>query len=338
MSETDEKSEPKRTGDIFGRTGPGEYRTWVRPDHNYCALGAGVPGASLSEYRQVVEYLEASRGTIETVIADIGYESWRLSRWTSLSSSINPGALTATVHCNGTRVPAARCTGPLDNNAAPRSFEEASISVYPVTRYMLSAAWSVDEIRGAMFASDPLDVIPLEAAVMGTLEAGETALLIGDDGSSGLCNQPGMKMTRYGNGEDNGRAEANSIRSKIDVEVQSLMDDAKPIIGKRPRGCTVLLPGAEYDCLKHHLLLYDVEKTGPYTREIELPLVVERIPDLGHMVATFVNSEVSEMPMIPPRIRGIIDRDREIHVEIETLFAPLVVKKPDLVRYFTVRP
>ena len=199
--------------DIFGRK-PEDYKfiqsmtteAWteyqskqaeLRPDarrhHDFRALGSGPPKDSLDkpESLQAVLWLSDHIIAMQTMIDEILLDSWRIPRWVALNDDVAPGAAHYGARRHTECIPASRVSD-VAGWAIPKSLDGLSLQVAPLHWYMLSAAWSVDELRGAMYASEPLDLTPLHAAVTGNLEVIESVTLTGGQYYEfGLLNMPG---------------------------------------------------------------------------------------------------------------------------------------------------
>ena len=234
----------------FGRADAGR--------HDFNALGSGAPYERAAETASAVGFLTNNVLAIQTMVDEILYTAYRLPMFVSINTNIPEGATSYGVRVRNRQGRARRISAP--GYDAPSATAAETLVTRPIHWYGLDAEWSVDELRGAMFAGTPLDTESIDAAVMGSLETMEAVALVGADEATtadstvrGLCNLPPPE--RCGTAEDCASTFAAAstpevIRNEINGEISAVIEQSRETMGRNINtGLTVYLPGTQYDLL-----------------------------------------------------------------------------------------
>ena len=303
-------------------------------------------------------YLTNNLMAIQSVADEILYTEYRLPDFISLNNSIPEGADTYAVRVRDRRGKAERVSAP--GYDAPSATVNQTLVTQQMHYYGLDAIWSVDELRGAMFAGIPLDTESIDAAIRGLMETMEAVGLTGGDyPEKGLLNQPVSGTNKVGTADAAKKwdgASVEEIRTDIHTQLSNVIEDSKETIGRNINtGMTIYLPGEQYDLLSYKYvgndarmtLLGSILKDNPWTNFTNRPLNIVRVLELTGILSTAVNTDskermitalksprVAEMGVsINPRILKILDKGRGICAQCEAKFSPLFVKRPSTIRY-----
>ena len=344
------------------------------PGHNFRAMGSGRNDADLAMYGQLgamlpeshtratedaqaVGFLTNNLLAIQTQVDEIMYTSYRLPMFISIDNSVAAGAQTWGVRVRDRTGRARRVTAPAYD--APMAGSSQTLDTIPVHYYGLDAAWSIDELRGAMMGDFALDTENIEAAVMGTLEHMEDVGLTGaqyDD--TGLLNQPtsgtgAVTLVTQASNMTFNDLDAVGIRNLINGRVSNIISVSKETLGRNvTTGMSVYLPGEQYDTLTTRYIGDNAEKTlmrsiledNPWSHFTRTtvggtgsPLMIHRVIELegaggsstDRMIVALKHKRVAEMGVaIPPRLLTIKDEGRVMRAMVEAKFTPLFVKRP----------
>lgn len=335
----------------------GEMRPASEPQHNFQALGAGIPAAlqRATQDQQAVGYLTNNMLAIQTAVDEILYTTYRLPMWVHLNTAIPEGARTYGVRVRDRVGKAQRISGP--GFEAPSATVSESIVTQPIFWYGLDAEWSIDELRGAMMSGVPLDTEAVDAAVTGTLERMEEVGLLGEEEHQGLLNLPttgedAVTLITQDAGEEWESLTSVEIRNIANGRLSQIIEDSKETLGRNiMTGMTIYLPGPQYDLLTtryigdnaNRTLMDSIKADNPWTHFTNgQPLMIERVLELAgrgasdtdRMVVGMKNERVAEMGVpISPRVLRIMDKGRVVCAQVEAKFSPLFVKRPSTIHY-----
>ena len=364
--------------DIFGRE-PGDYplvrhlqeegmwdryqrsnaqaRPQSEPVHNFAALGeaAGQQNRAADD-AQALGYLTNNLLAVQTMVDDVLYQAYRLPRFLSLNTAIAEGAQSYGIRVRDRRGQAARVSAP--GYDAPSASGSEFLVTQEMHWYGIDAEWSLDELRGAMFAGVALDTETINDAVSGMMDTMEAVGLTGGDyAEKGIFNQPhtgtGAVTRSTASAKWNALTTdvASTIRKEITDELSGIIEDSKETFGRTINtGMTVFLPGPQYDQLSvvyvgdnaDRTLLKSLLEDNPWTNFSGQPLGIERVLELkgigpsgvDRMVTTLRNPRVAEMGVsISPRVLKIMDKGRVFCAQVEGKFSPVFVKRPNVIRY-----
>lgn len=367
--------------DIFGRE-PGDYevvrfmqeegvwdeyqrqeakeRAFALPSHDFDALGSwsgGVPAPfeRATQDAQAVGFVTNNLLAIQTFVDEILYTRYRLPDFIAINTNIPEGARTYGLRVLDRVGRAKRITAP--GFDAPSATRAQAFVDHPLHWYGLDAEWSLDELRGAMYAGLPLDTESIEAAVMGTMETMEEVGLTGGDyGDQGLFNLPttganAVTQSDSPNPWANDAMTALAIRSQINTQLSGVISLTKETIGRDiVAGMGVYLPGPQYDLLTDYYVGDNADKTlmrailedNPWTHFSGEDLMIHRVVELegiisggnDRMVIAMKNERVCEMGVsISPRVLTVMPKGRVICAQVEAKFSPLFVKRANIIRY-----
>ena len=305
-----------------------KLRSWGSPTHDFDALGAwrnGIPKQfeKEDEVSQAMGYLGSNVLAIQTQIDEVLFTVHR-PMFVAVNPNIPEGAASYGVRLRGVAREATVIGAP--GYEAESVFPDEGTLLTPRLRwYGLDAEWSVDEIRGAMFAGFPLDTVPLEAAVRGSLKTMEAV-------TRGIGNLPVEKVSCA---VERGRA----ARSPMDIVTDELDVLATAVkSGGLKCDCVVMLPGAIYDDSKK--LWRALMGDNPYTDDIGEKVHVERVPQLDNrIVVAPLSLAVAELGCpIMPRVLRVTDKGRMVAAQVESKYSDVVYKEPQLIRYTDIVP
>ena len=293
--------------------------------------------------------------SIQTMIDEILYTRYRLPDFIAINTNIPEGAETYGLRVLNRTGRAKRVTAP--GQDAPAATVAQGFIQHPLHLYGIDAHWSLDELRGAMFAGVPLDTESIDAAIVGAMEAMEAVALTGDEyPEKGLLNWPttGDKAVTHRSLSDAERWDATAqtslgIRKIINAELSGVISMSKETIGRDiMSGMGVYLGGTRYDQLTDLYVGDNADKTlmqamvddNPWTHFSGEPLMFHRVVELddiesgGRMVVAMKNNRVCEMGVsISPRVISILNQGRNICAPVEAKFSPLFMKRPNVIRY-----
>ena len=335
-----------------------ERRPTAAPQHDFNALGAGVPTQfhRASEDQQAVGYITNNMLAIQTMADEIMYTAYRLPEFIALNTAIPEGARSYGIRVRDRVGRAQRISAP--GFEAPSATASETIVTQEMHWYGLDAEWSIDELRGAMMAGTPLDTESVSAAVTGTLETMEAVGLTGGGyAEAGLVNQPTTGTNRVQTMDASATFAASTstdIRNLINGRISAVIERSRETLGRNiSTGMTVYLPGEQYDLLTTRYIGDNAERTlmasiiadNPWTHFTGgSPLMIQRVLELDsalnpgstddRMVVALKDSRIAEMGVsISPRVLRIMDKGRVICAQVEAKFSPLFVKRPRNIEY-----
>ena len=365
--------------DIFGRE-PGDYevvrfmqdegvwdeyqrqeaetRAYATGHHDWDALGSwsgGVPAPyeRATQDAQAVGFVTNNLLSIQTFVDEILYTRYRLPDFIAMNTNIEEGARTYGLRVLDRVGKAKRITAP--GFDAPSATRAQAFTEWPLHWYGLDAEWSLDELRGAMFAGLALDTESIDAAVVGTMETMEEVGLTGGDyGDKGLFNLPitgtGAVTYRLSTVEFSA-SDAIEVRTILNAELSGVISLTKETVGRDiVAGMGIYLPGEQYDGLTNSYVGDNADKTlmdailrdNPWTHFSGEPLMIHRAIELSgigagdtdRMVVAMKNNRVAEMGVsISPRVLTVLPKGRVICAQVEAKFSPLFVKRANVIRY-----
>ena len=338
--------------------GQADRRPMSNPVHDFNALGAGVPVQyqRASEDAQAFGFLTNNMLAIQTQIEEVMYTAYRLPNFIHIKTNVAEGATAYGIRVMDRVGKASRISAP--GFEAPSATVSETIVTQNIHWYGLDAEWSIDELRGAMMAGVPLDTESINAAVTGTMETMEAVGLSGGDyAEKGLLNLPtsgddSVNLTTQANSMTFSDLTAEQVRTLIVTEISKLIENSKETLGRNiATGCTVYLPGTQYDLLTSRYVGDNAERTimrtlmedNPWTHTTKSPLMIERVLELNNagvgattdrMVVALKHERVAEMAVsIMPRVLRILDKGRVVTAQVEAKFSPLFVKRPKTIYY-----
>ena len=339
-------------------------RRWASPTHDFDALGSwsnGIPEQyeRAAEDAQAIGYLTSNVLSIQTQIDEVLYTAYRLPMFVAINTNIPEGARSYGVRVMNRQGKARKITAP--GYDAPSATASESLVTRDLFWYGLDAEWSIDELRGAMFAGIPLDTESIEAAVTGSLETMESvALTGGEEESGGLCNLPTGssnedRVTSSAAPKTFAASTAVEIRNLINGTISAVIEQSRETLGRNlsQQGMTVYLPGTQYDLLTtiyigdnaERTLMRSIMEDNPWTHFTKgNPIMIERLLELDsshnpgvsqdRMIVTLRDSRIAEMGVsITPRVLRIMDKGRVVCAQVESKYSDLFVKRPRNVHY-----
>ena len=371
--------------DIFGRT-QDDYKivrqrvkdgTWDRtqarlaerrpeslPKHDFNAFGSGVPRqhARATEDQQALGFLTNNMLAIQTMIDEIMYTAYRLPDYAYINTAISEGATSYGVRVMDRVGRADRISAP--GQDAPLATTAQALVTVPMFYYGLDAAWTIDELRGAMFGGIPLDTQSVDAAVTGSLETMEAVALTGGgfEGVTGLINHgsaaspTGTQVQLYTQAANMAFDDLTSeqIRTLINTDVSRIIENSRETLGRNvDTGMTVMLPGLQYDLLTTRYLGDNAERTimrglredNPWThftngsplnivRMLELDSALNPGSTSDQMVVMLKHERVAEIGVsIMPRVITILNKGRDMVAQVESKYSELFFKRPNVSIY-----
>lgn len=340
------------------QAGNAARRPLAHPEHDFEALGSGLSPEleRATEDQQAIGYLTNNVLSIQTMVDEIMYTAYRLPSFIHINTSIADGATSYGVRVRDRVGKAQRISAP--GFEAPSATASESLVTQNIHWYGLDAEWSIDELRGAMFAGIPLDVEAVEAAVTGTLETMEAVGLTGggysDKGLLNLATTGDDSATLITQSVNETFADLTpvAIRNLINGRISHIISSTKETLGRNiTMGMTVYLPGEQYDLLTTLYIGDNAERTlmksimddNPWSHFTKgSPLNIERVielegagaSDTDRMIVALKHERVAEMGVsIPPRVLRIMEKGRVVCAQVEAKFSPLFVKRAATIQY-----
>ena len=327
-----------------------EMRGAFAQPHNFNGLEQGVP----QEYQraaddaQAVGFLTNNLLAIQAAVDEVLFTAYRLPMFVSINTTIPEGASSYGFRVTQRTGRAQRITD--DGPDAPSATVSQGLVTKSMDLYGLDGRWSLDELRGAMFAGIPLDTETVDAATVGTLEEMERVALTGGDyGNQGLLNLPTDDVSHSTSSQTFAEMSPVKIRSLINGEMNKLIDNTKETLGRNiSTGMTVYLPGLQYDLLTTAYIGDNADKTlmraisedNPWTHFTGNPISFERVLELadygttGRMIVGLKHPRVAELGVsIMPRVIMVRNEGRYFKALVEAKFSELFVRRPKTLYY-----
>ena len=329
-----------------------EMRPTSNPTHDFNALRVRQEQDRATDDAAAAGYITNNLLAIQSYVDEILFTTYRLPMYLALNTSIPEGARSTGVRVRTRYGKAQKISGP--GFEAPSATVGETLVTSPIDWYGLDAEWSIDELRGAMFAGTPLDTDSVNAAVTGTLETMEEVGLLGEGDEPGLLTLPitgsnsVVHITADQKFEDMNAVE---IRTLINTNLTRVINDTKETIGRNlTTGMTVYLPNTQYGILTDRYIGDDAEKTvmrailedNTWTHFSGQPLRIESVLELegrgqggtDRMVIGLRNSRIIEMPVsINPRVLTTMNKGRVVCALVEAKFGTCFVKRPNTITY-----
>ena len=249
-----------------------------------------------------------------------------------------------------------RCPTTISTPSAPNATVSQALVTVPMFYNGLDAAWTIDELRGAMFGGLPLETQSMEAAVTGSLEKMEAVALTGSSYTytTGLINH-NTTGTDPVNVETQGVSmtfsdlTSEQTRTLINTNISWVIENSAETLGRNiSMGMTVYMPGDQYDLRTTRYLGDYAERTNmrglvednPWThftggspiniaRMLELDAARNPGSATDQMVVWLKHPRVAEIGVsIMPRVITILNEGRDMVAQVESKYSNLFFNGP----------